>query len=95
MLLERFRRHLPLLAHNRNYRWLWASTIFSSFDEMLAFTAITLYVLNLTGSGAALAAAWAAQTLPAMIAGSVSGVLADRFNRRRIWRNTSTRKPQR
>ncbi len=85
MLLERFRHHLPLLAHNRNFRWVWGSTIFSSFDEMLSFTAVTLYVLNLTGSGAALAAAWAVQTLPAMIAGSVSGVLADRFNRRRIW----------
>lgn len=86
MLAQKLRHHLPLLAHNRNYRWLWASTIFSSFNEMLSFTAVTLYVLNLTNnSGTVLAGAWAVQTLPAMIAGSFSGVLADRFNRRLIW----------
>ncbi|MBI5880104.1 MAG: MFS transporter [Chloroflexi bacterium] len=85
MFLTQIRHRLPLLAHNRNYRWLWTSTIFSSFDEMLSFTAVTLYVLNLTGSGAALAGAWAVQTLPAMVAGSISGVLADRYNRRLIW----------
>jgi MFS family permease len=83
-MLAPFKKHLPLLAHNRNYRWLWSASIFTAFEEMLSFTAVTLYVLNLTGSGAAVAGMWAVQTLPALLAGSVAGVVADRFNRKHI-----------
>ena len=85
MLAVQFKQRLPLLAHNRNYRWLWASTIFTASEEVLHFTALPLYVLNLTGSGAALAGLWAVQTLAALLAGPLAGVVADRFNRRRVW----------
>jgi MFS family permease len=84
MFISQLKHHLPLLAHNRNYRWVWLASIFTAFEEMLSFTAVTLYVLNLTGSGAAVAGMWAVQTLPALLAGSVAGVVADRFNRKRI-----------
>jgi MFS family permease len=85
VLLALLRRRLPLLAHSPNFRNLWASTIFTSSEEVVHFTALPLYVLNLTGSGAALAGLWAVQTLAALLAGPVAGLLADRFNRRRVW----------
>src|SRR6476659_10007563 len=85
MLFSQLRHRLPLLTHLPNFRWLWASTIFTSFEDVLGFTALPLYVLNLTNSGAALATMWAVVTLAQLLAGPLAGVLADRFNRRRIW----------
>src|SRR5438445_807852 len=49
------RRRIPLLEHSPNFRNLWASTIFTASEEVLHFTVMPLYVLNLTGSGAVLA----------------------------------------
>jgi MFS family permease len=89
VLLALLRRRLPLLEHSPNFRNLWASTIFTASEEVLHFTALPLYVLNLTGSGAALAALWAVQTLAALLTGPVAGLLADRFNRRRVWLGAS------
>lgn len=83
------RRRLPLLEHSPNFRSLWASTIFTASEEVLHFTVMPLYVLNLTGSGAALAGMWAVQTLAGLLAGPLAGLLADRFNRRRIWLGAS------
>lgn len=89
MLLALLRRRLPLLEHSPNFRNLWASTIFTASEEVLHFTALPLYVLNLTGSGAALAGMWAVSTLAGLVAGPVAGLLADRFNRRRVWLGAS------
>ncbi|MBI1800373.1 MAG: MFS transporter [Chloroflexi bacterium] len=81
MAFQTLAQRLPLLAHNRPFRWLWVSTLFTTFEDILAFTALTLYVLGLSGSGAALASMFALQTLMALLAGMVS----DRFNRKRVW----------
>jgi MFS family permease len=85
MLFAQFRHQLPLLTRLPNFRWLWSSTIFTAFEEVLQFTALPLYILNLTNSGATLAAMWAISTLSQLLAGPLAGVLADRFNRRRVW----------
>lgn len=89
MLTAILRRRIPLLEHSPNFRNLWASTIFTASEEVLHFTALPLYVLNLTGSGAALAGMWAVSTLAGLLAGPVAGLLADRFNRRRVWLGAS------
>lgn len=85
MFFNRLARRQPLLANNRDYRWVWASTIFTAFEEIMGFTVMPLYILNLTGSGGMLAFMWAVQTLPALLVGPVASVVADRLNRQRVW----------
>jgi ENTS family enterobactin (siderophore) exporter len=68
----------------RDFRILALGEGISSVGDAVTFIALPLLVLALTGSGAAMGAVTALQTLPDLILGLPSGALADRWDRRRM-----------
>jgi MFS family permease len=75
---------LALLRTNRNYRHTWIGQIVSEVGDHFNNIAVFSLVLEKTGSGLVVAAVLVARAVPAVIAGPVSGVALDRFDRRRI-----------
>jgi predicted MFS family arabinose efflux permease len=73
-----------LLRRNRNLRLLWWGQIVSQLGDW--FNAIALYSLlyELTGSATSVAVLMVLQFLPAAIITPFSGVIIDRFDRRKI-----------
>ena len=63
---------------------LLSSQAVSALGDAVSFTALPLLVLALTGSGLAMGAVGALQTLPDLLFGMVAGALADRSDRKRM-----------
>lgn len=76
--------YLELLRKNRNFRQLWLGQVVSQLGDWLDTIALYTIVLRLTGSGRAVGFVLVARFLPTFIIGPLSGVVADRFNRRRV-----------
>ena len=80
---------LPPLRHNRNYRRLWFGQAASLLGNEVLDTTIMLW-LGLIAAGdqpwgpAAVAGALAAGTIPVLLFGTIGGVYADRWDRRRV-----------
>ncbi len=73
-----------LLRENANYRNLWLGQVVSEIGDHFNNVAVLSLALHLTGSGVAVGGVMIARALPAMFAGPLSGVLLDRFDRRKI-----------
>jgi len=73
-----------LLRDNANYRYTWLGQVVSEIGDHFNSVAVLSLALHLTGSGVAVGGVMIARALPAMLAGPLSGVLLDRFDRRRI-----------
>lgn len=73
-----------LLRDNPNYRYTWLGQIVSEVGDHFNSIAVLSLALHLTGSGVAVGGVMIARALPAMLAGPLSGVLLDRFDRRKI-----------
>jgi MFS family permease len=73
-----------LIRGNANFRLLWAGSVVSLLGDW--FNTIALYALvrELTGSALALGGILAVKLLPWALASPLAGVLADRFDRRRL-----------
>ena len=69
---------------NKNFVKLLSGQLFSNVGDAVFRIAIVLYVYSLTGSAAQMTFVLAAQTLPWIIIGPLSGVLADRISRKAI-----------
>ena len=69
---------------NRNFLKLLAGQTFSNFGDAVFRISIVLYVYILTGSATRMTLVLAAQTLPWILIGPISGVFADRINRKTI-----------
>lgn len=67
----------------RDYRRLWLAQVASDFGDNLTFLTLLILVQRLTGSTVALAGLMISVTLPALVFGLVSGVYADRFDRKK------------
>ncbi|MFE2752762.1 MFS transporter [Actinosynnema sp. NPDC059335] len=67
-----------------DFRLLWAARTISVLGTWLLVVAVPAHVFGLTGSVMAAGAALAAEFLPAVLFGPVAGVLADRWDRRRL-----------
>jgi MFS family permease len=76
--------YLELLRTNRNFRRLWLGQVVSQMGDWFDTIALYTIVLNLTGSGRAVGLVLVARFVPSFIIGALSGVVADRFNRRSI-----------
>lgn len=73
-----------LLSH-RYFRRLWIVTGFSSLGDWLAVFALTAYVAELSGRPEfAISGVLLFRVVPGMFFGPFAGVLADRFDRRRL-----------
>jgi MFS family permease len=75
---------MALLRSNRDFRQLWLGQVVSQLGDWFNTIALFTLVLRLTGSGAAVSLVLVTRFLPSVVLGPLSGVLADRFNRRHI-----------
>ena len=69
---------------SRNFRLYLAGQLVSATGTWMNFTAMAWLVLKLTGSGTALGLSAALSFGPVLLFGAFGGVLADRFDKRRI-----------
>jgi MFS family permease len=76
--------YIELLRGNRNFRQLWLGQVVSQMGDWFDTIALYTIILNLTGSGRDIGLLMVARFLPSFVFGSLSGVVADRFNRRTI-----------
>jgi len=76
--------YLELLRGNRNFRQLWLGQVVSQMGDWFDTIALYTIILNLTGSGRHIGLLMVARFVPSFVFGSLSGVVADRFNRRTI-----------
>lgn len=77
---------LPLVLsalRHRNYRWLWAGTFFSTSAQWIQNATLGWVVYDLTGSAALLGAVMGIRAIPMLVLSPVSGLVADRFDRRK------------
>jgi MFS family permease len=68
----------------RNYRLYFISQIISFSGTWMQSVALAWLVLQLTGSGTALGTVLAAQFLPTLLLAPFGGVIADRFDKRKL-----------
>jgi predicted MFS family arabinose efflux permease len=71
------------VLRQRNFALLWAGGLISMLGDWLLFIALPFYIYNITGSALATGAMFIAETLPILLFGSISGVFADRWDRKR------------
>lgn len=76
--------YIRLLNRNPQYRWLWLSQVISLTGDWFNLIAITVLVAKLSGSSLAISGIFLARLLPPFFLGPVVGVVADRFDRRKI-----------
>ena len=72
------------LLKNKSFRLLVWATLVSSFGDSLYALAITLSVYELSGSLAGVAGMWLIRALIRIPCQFVSGVIVDRFNRKKV-----------
>lgn len=71
-------------AVNRNMILLLMGQLVSQFGSSVYSFAIGLYILKVTGSGLNFALTIALGTLPRVVFGPISGIIADRFDRKKL-----------
>jgi MFS family permease len=71
------------VLRQRNFALLWAGGLISMFGDWLLFIALPFYIYDLTGSTLATGAMFIAETLPILLFGSIGGVFADRWDRKK------------
>lgn len=73
-----------LLQRNRAFRRLFLASVVSLAGDWFSFVAVADLVTELTGRPGAAAFTYAATVLPVFLASPIAGVVADRFDRRRV-----------
>jgi MFS family permease len=76
--------YLELLRGNRDFRLVWLGQVVSQLGDWFDTIALFTLVLRLTGSGRAVGLVLVARFLPSVVLGPLSGVFADRFDRRTL-----------
>src|SRR5229473_3251375 len=76
--------YMELLRGNRGFRFLWLGQVVSQLGDWFDTIAVYTIALRLTGSSRSVALIMVARFLPSVVMGPLSGVVADRFNRRSI-----------
>ncbi|MCL0045078.1 MFS transporter [Nitrospinaceae bacterium] len=76
--------YFPFLKQNPSFRNLWYGQVISELGNWVNSIALYALILQLTGSGMAMAAAMMAKLLPMVIISPFAGVVIDRMDRRTI-----------
>jgi MFS family permease len=76
--------YLTLLKANRNFRNLWLATVISYTGDWFNLLASAALIAHLTNSGTAISYLFLARFLPLFFLSPFTGVLADRYDRKRI-----------
>lgn len=77
-------RGFKAVLANTKFRNLWLGQLVSQVGEGITGLTVLIAINHLTGSAASVAAMAVAMSLPSLLFGLVSGVYADRWDRRRI-----------
>src|SRR5579884_3586265 len=72
------------LRENRDFRLLWGGEALSQLGSQISMVAFPLLVLALTGSAAKAGVVGLAKWLPLLVMALPAGMLADRFDRKRL-----------
>jgi MFS family permease len=75
---------LRLLRENRNFRLLWLGQTVSQLGDWFNYVALYALLFELVGSASSVALLMVMQLLPIGLVGPTAGLVADRFDRRRI-----------
>ncbi len=75
---------MELLRENRDFARLWVGQLVSGLGDWFNTVAVLALVFDLTHSGVATGLVIIASTLPAFLLTPFAGVIADRFDRRRV-----------
>jgi len=78
------REYLLLLKRNRDYRLLWWGNVVSLLGDWFNLLASAELITDLTDSGTAISSLFLARFLPLFVVSPLAGVLADRFDRKRL-----------
>lgn len=78
------KEYLDLLRRNRDFRNLWLGSVISQLGDWFNVIASAEIITRITGSGLALSGLFLARFLPQFVLGPFAGVLADRFDRKRL-----------
>ena len=85
-MLRKFTIDLTPLRKYPDFRRLWLSGLISFFGSMITMVALTYQIKELTNSYLAVGAIGAAELIPLIVFGLYGGVLADRYDRKKlIW----------
>jgi MFS family permease len=76
--------YITLVRNNPNYRYLWLSQLISQMGDWFNLIASAALIARLSGSGLAIGGLFIARLLPPFVLTPVVGVVADRFDRRKI-----------
>jgi len=76
--------YFPLLKQNPSFRNLWYGQVISELGNWVNSIALYALILQLTGSGMAMAAAMMAKLLPMVIISPFAGVVIDRMDRKTV-----------
>lgn len=76
--------YLALVRGNRNFRFLWLGQIISLLGDWFNLIASAALITSLTQSGLAVGGLFAVRMLAPFLISPVAGVMADRFDRRRL-----------
>ena len=76
--------YLQLLRQNADFRHLWLGQVVSLLGDWFNLIASAALIARLTGSGLAVGSLFVVRMLAQFIMGPIGGLLADRFNRKRL-----------
>ena len=76
--------YIDLLKRNSNYRYLWLGSLVSQLGDWFNLLASAELITSITSSEVAISYLFLARFLPLFFVSPLAGVLADRFDRRRI-----------
>ena len=71
------------VMRQRNFALLWLGNVVSLLGNWILLVALPFYIYQRTGSVLATGATFIVETIPALVLGSLAGVFADRWDRRR------------
>jgi MFS family permease len=72
------------VMRQRNFALLWSGGFISMVGDWMLFTALPIYIYQLTGSALATSISFMARMLPGLLLGSLAGVFVDRWDRKQI-----------
>ena len=72
------------VLRQRNFTLLWIGGFVSMLGDWMLYTALPIYVYQLTGSALATSLTFIAEVLPGVLFGSLAGVFVDRWDRKRV-----------
>lgn len=75
---------LTMKSFNMDFKLVVIGQIISIFGSSILKFALSLYVLDLTGSAGAFATILAVSTIPIVVLAPIGGAIADRFNRKKL-----------